>query len=333
MLYNIKREKKKGKRKQQQKKEATKMAETTIYCPDIECDSCVKAIGNVLKRINGMDKFMIKKNSIDISYKSDTTSSDEIIAAIKQKGYRASTEPFERKTFAERCRDFAENKKKYEVEYTMLKYSAGTFVLLLLIELIAYYGLFRSKSGFLQRYGWWILYLDLAVVSVGAAMWHLKSYKGQVTQMIGMMVGMTFGMQSGLMLGAIIGATNGIFVGGMTGMLAGTLVGWYNGRCCGAMGVLEGMMAGMMNGIMGSMIGVMFFADHVLWFMPFFIALNMIIMWGLSYMLFEEFVEDNVKVQKQTPDFMSFFSYCLIAVVIFIVIMIYAPKSGLARLV
>ena len=302
-----------------------------IYCPDIECDSCVKVIKKAFEKLKGIEKVDVNNDSIDISYKKEALNHEELILAIISKGYRASLEPFQRKTFRERMRDFRENKNKYEVEYKMIRYSFLTLLILLAFEAAAYFAMFKQNPNFLHKYGWWIFYLNIAIISVAAAMWHLKSYRGQVTSMIGMMLGMTFGMQTGLMIGAIIGATNGIFVGGMTGMLTGVLVGFYNGKCCGIMGALEGMMAGMMNGVMGSMIGVMFFADHILWFMPFFIIINLAIMWGLSYMIYEEFVEGNQKTKKAPLSFGTFLSYCFIAAIILIVIMIYGPKSGLAR--
>ncbi|HLG24291.1 MAG TPA: cation transporter [Candidatus Nanoarchaeia archaeon] len=302
-----------------------------IYCPDIECDSCVRVIRRNLEKLNGINKISINKDSIDVHYNQDILKEVELLGAIKKHGYRASLEPFQRKSFRERFRDFRENKHKYEVEYTMVRYSLFTFIILAILEIFGYFAFFNTIPNFLGKYGWWIFYSNLAIISVGAAMWHLKSYRGQVTSMVGMMIGMTFGMQTGLMIGAIIGATNGIFIGGMAGMLSAVFVGGYNGKCCGIMGVLEGMMAGLMNGAMGSMIGVMFFADHILWFMPFFIAINLVIMWGLSYMLYEEFVENNPKTRKAPIKFITFLSYCFMSVLILTLIMVYAPKSGLAR--
>ena len=240
-----------------------------FYCPDIECDSCVKAIKNKIEKLDGINKLMLHKDSFDIYYNKESINEAEIKRIIKDLGYRISLEPFERGNFSARFKDFWKNKHRYEVEYTMIKYSLSTLFILIVLQALAYLVLFTQtinlNEEFLIRYAWWIFYADLAVVSIGAAMWHLKSYRGQVTSMVGMMLGMTFGMQTGLMIGTIIGATNGVFIGGLTGMLAGVIVGSYNGRCCGIMGVLEGMMAGMMNGIMGSMIGVMFFGrkEHV----------------------------------------------------------------------
>ena len=96
------------------------------------------------------------------------------------------------------------------------------------------------------------------------------------------------------------------------------------------MGLLEGMMAGVMGGLMGSMIGTMFAVDHILWLMPFFMFINLVIMWGLSYMLFEEVVEHQEKIEKRPLDFTTFFSYCLIATTFFIILMVYGFKTGLA---
>ena len=48
-------------------------------------------------------------------------------------------------------------------------------------------------------------------------------------------------------------------------------------------------------------------------------------------MHYEEFVENNPKVQKRPVKFITFLSCCFISVLILILIMVYAPKSGLAR--
>ncbi len=303
-----------------------------IYVPDIECDSCVKVINKTLAKFEGIQQFTTHKDSVDVEYDPEKVKADSLLSIIHEKGFRAAFEPFQRKSFSERFKDFKENKHKYQVEYTMLKYSVLTFLILTLLEVMSYIAFLKNKPEFLAHYGWWMFYLNLAVISIGSGMWHIKSYKANVTSMIGMMIGMTFGMQTGMMLGTIFGATNGLFVGGSVGMLTAVGVGFYNGKCCGIMGVLEGMMAGVMGGTMGSMIGTMFTIDHIFWFMPLFIAINMIIMWGLSYMLFEEVVEDSPKTQKNPSDFFTFFAYCLLATVFLLVIMIYGPKTGLAKI-
>ncbi|MBS3142405.1 cation transporter [Candidatus Woesearchaeota archaeon] len=303
--------------------------QTTIYCPDITCGSCTKVIKRSLEKYPHVESIAFGKDSITVVHAQELPSED-LLRTIHERGFRADFEPFTRKTFRERFRDFRENKEKYSVEYSMIQYSIITFFLLMAIEAVTYLALYRSQPGFLERYGIWALYLNLAIVSIGAAIWHFKSYRGEVSTMVGMMIGMTFGMQSGFLIGVIFGATNGMFTGTMIAMLSATLIGWYNGKCCGIMGILEGMMAGTMGGIMGAMTGVMLFADHILLFMPFFMIITLFVVWGLSYMLYEEFVEDNPKVKVQPTAFTTFFSYCFLAAVIFFTIMIYGPTSGLA---
>ncbi len=309
------------------------MAQIKVYCPDIECDSCVRVISKVLKNETGIKDFKVEKDLIDIEFDKEFIKEEKVLEVIKKKGYRAGLDPFERKTFKERFRDFTQNKSKYEIEYKMIKYSLLTFLIILILEFISYNYFFKNQAHFVTSYLWWFFYLDVAVVSLASAMWHLKSYRSQVTSMVGMMIGMTTGMQSGLMIGTILGATNGFFVGALVGMLVGVAVGFFNGKCCGIMGVMEGLMAGVMGGVMGGMLGLMMSVDHILWFMPFFMVINVAILFGLSYMLFEEVVEGREKIQKSALSFPTLFSYCLIVIVFGILLIVYGFKTGLARLV
>ncbi len=306
------------------------MAKATIYCPDIECDSCVTFLHNTLKDLKGLKKYKVNKDTIEVDYSPGNIKPEAIAKFITEQGYRAGLSPFPRKTYKERWHDFRENKKKYEVEYTMLKYSIYVFIILIAVEMIAYFAFLRNDALFIQKYGIWIFYLDIAVVSIGAAMWHVLSYRGQVYMMSGMMLGMGFGMQTGLMIGTIIGATNGMFAGTMTGIIVAVFAGWYNGKNSGIMGVLEGAMAGIMNGAMGAMTAVMLYADNLMWYMPLFMALNIIIMWGMSYMMFEEVVENNPTIKKEPISFTKFLLYSLLAVAVIVTIMNYGPKSGLS---
>ncbi|MEK6867212.1 MAG: hypothetical protein AABX98_00170, partial [Nanoarchaeota archaeon] len=199
-------------------------------------------------------------------------------------------------------------------------------ILLLFIQAALCFA-FHKQEPLFSVYGWWIFYLDLAIVTIGAAIWHFHAYRAQVTHMIGMMVGMTIGMVSGLMISTIVGATNGMFIGAMIGMLVGVTVGILNGKCCGVMGVMEGMMAGLMGGTMGPMIALMMKYDNILLFMPFFMLVNIVILWGLSYMLYEEVVEENPNIEKKPLAFVYFFLGCLIVSFILGFIIIYGYKS------
>jgi len=305
---------------------------TTIYCPDIECDSCVKVLKKTFDGMQGINNLNIKKEHLDVEYEEAMIKPESIVQMIKEKGYRAALQPFTRKTFKERSRDFFANKHKYELEHRMIIFTAITFVLLMIIEYFTYFLLFRDDPVFLTKYGVWFLYATISTVFLSAAVWHINAYKANVTHMVGMMIGMTFGMQTGLLIGSIIGATNGMFIGSIVGMLFGVFVGWMNGKCCGVMGVMEGTMAGIMGGTMGAMISVMMLSDNLLLFMPVFIIVNIFVLLGLSYMLYEEVVENNENVKKIPADFAAFFSYCFVVLFLLGLIIIYGYKSAFVAL-
>ncbi len=246
---------------------------------------------------------------------------------MKKENEDSSCVSCEKKGFLERGKEFLRDGKKYEIERTMIKYTITIVCLLVSLQLL---GAYIFKIGWVERFAPWIFYAIISVASIGGAIWHMKSYSVKIGTMPGMMIGMTFGMQSGLMIGTILGATNGIFVGGLAGMIAGVFTGAWCGKCCGVMGVMEGMMAGIMGGTMGGMIGVMFFADKILYFMPFFMFLNIIILWGLSYMLYEEVVEAEQRSGKPAS-FAALITGCVLAVAIVIAVMLLAPRSGMAK--
>ena len=302
---------------------------TKIYVPDIECDSCVKIIDKKFKSLQGIMSYDIKDTLIEVEYDESLISPENIITTIKGLNFRASFNPFERKSMKERYRHYKENRNQYLTEINVVKYIAYIFLILSGIELVAYFGFLNTVPDFLQKYGWWIFYLNFSIAFIFSAVWHFVSYKAKVTCMTGMMIGMTLGMQTGMMLGAVTGATNGFFIGSMVGMILGVLVGAITGNCCGIMGIMEGMMAGIMGGTMGSMISVMMFTDHILIFMPFYMLFNALILLGFSYMLFEEVIEGKISIEKRSIDFTTLASLSIIFTLLLIILMIYGPKGVL----
>jgi len=300
---------------------------TTIYVPDIECESCVKIISKSLNNKEGIQLHQVHQESLDVEYDESKIGAQDIIRIIQDRGFRASEQPFERKTFKERMRDFNENKKKYAIERKGIFYSIMVFIILTALEFIAYMGFLQFIPNFLPKYGIWLLYLNITIVLLGLGIWHFFAYKGQVTCMTGMMIGMTTGMQTGMMIGAIVGATNGFFTGSMVGMLTGAFIGATTGKSCGVMGFMQGLMSGIMAGTMGAMISVMMFTDHINIFMPIYIVLNAIIVLALPYMVFEEVVEHK-KVHRQPLDFATYAAVCVIITAILVAIMVYGPKSA-----
>lgn len=304
---------------------------TTVYVQDITCDSCVRVIERVLKRIDGVKEHTIHDDAVVVEHDARVTA-QSVIEAITNAGYRASSAPLPRFSLKQRWSDFWTDKKKYALERKMFVYSLFAFVALLLIEAAAYALFFRATPGFFAKYAIWLFYLDISVVTVAAALWHLRAYKTPVTSMTGMMLGMTMGMQAGFMIGAVLGATNGMFIGSLGGMLLAAALGAYAGRDASIMGALQGLMSGLMGGTMGAMITVMMFTDHVLLFMPFYMALNVVILWGMSFMLYEEAIEGR-RVTAEPADFTTFFSYVFVMTVILVALMVYGPKSLLVSIV
>ncbi|MFT4343636.1 MAG: heavy-metal-associated domain-containing protein [Candidatus Woesearchaeota archaeon] len=298
---------------------------TVLYIPDIECDSCVRRITKKLHALN-ITKFNISQDVLTIT---EEVNEKKVIETITALGYRVSTEPVERKTFFERIRHAKAHPQKYALELKGIVYSIGILTVLILAFTALYVGFLQNMSNGIQTYGWWLFYLIISVTTIAMALWHFYAYSSKVTCMIGMMIGMTFGMQTGMMIGFIIGATNGYFVGALSGMLLGVTVGFITGKCCGIMGVMEGMMAGVMGGTMGPMISVMMFSDNILIFTPFYIVINVLIMIGLSYMLYEEVVEGGKITGKNPLDFVTLASLCLIVFAGISMLIMYGPKSAL----
>jgi hypothetical protein len=214
---------------------------------------------------------------------------------------------------------FAESKK-------LLVYVVSSLVLMLFLDVIAYFLAFNAIPDFLTKYGWWMLYLDLSIATLGGALWYYASHKGYVSCMASMMIGMILGMQTGMMIGAVFGAVNGYFIGAMIGMLLGFFIGAITGKES-LMGVVQGMMSGLMGGTMGAMITVMMFTDHVLWFMPFYMILNIAVLVGFVYIYHDEVIKDNKELVKKHIGLGAFLFWTSIITVILTAVLVYAPKS------
>lgn len=297
----------------------------TIYCPDIECSSCEKLITKKLSKRSDVKEVQISEDNIRID---GDINSKEAIREIQTLGFRASEDPFSHKTLRERLRHIKENKQMYGIEKKAIGIFFKSIGFILLLEVLAYLGLFMQTPNFFAKYGIWFIYLALSIASISTALWHFYSYKTKITCMMGMMIGMTVGMQTGMLIGAILGATNGFFIGALVGMIISVTVGIIAGQCCGVMGVLEGMMAGVMGGTMGPMITVMMFANGINIFMPFYIIINMIIMMGMIYMFFEESIEGKI-VQKRKINPQIFYGLIVITTTVLVAIIMYGPKSPL----
>ncbi|MBI5797480.1 heavy metal translocating P-type ATPase, partial [Candidatus Woesearchaeota archaeon] len=134
---------------------------TKIYVPDMECDSCIKVLDKRFAKLSGVEETKFSQDSVDISYDEKSISLTQIIETIKVAGYRAGLHPFDKKTFTERIREFKEKRAKYELEHKIIPYTGAIFLILSIIQIIAYFFYFKSIPNFISQYAWWFFYLNI----------------------------------------------------------------------------------------------------------------------------------------------------------------------------
>ena len=231
-------------------------------------------------------------------------------------------------SFITKTQSLAATKRKYLFEWKLLNQIIVTFILLVSLEAIF---LFYRNDQIVSEEFLLDIYLTLSVVLIAGAVWHLKSYGTDLeSPHLGMMTGMTLGMQTGMMVGIILGATDGFFVGALIAMVVAAALGALGGTCSGVAGILEGLMAGSMGGIMGAMVGTMLL-DDLLWFMPPFMILNFIIMFGLVYMVYKEVTEKKGILHKSPPRFSRFFLFNVVTLILLTLAVNLAPESNMGN--
>ena len=220
--------------------------------------------------------------------------------------------------------------KKFQEEKQIVKVGLIAFIIIAAAMGMLYLGYFKSIHNFGVKYGLYSLYTSIAVTVIGIGIWHIKSYRHTFTCSMGMMVGMTIGMMSGFLLGAIIGATNGMFMGSVYGIFIGMFIGAWSACNCGIMSIMEGLMAGLMGGLMGAMTTVMMINDNLAIFIPILIGSIVIIMIGMSVMIYKESVEHRDNIPKKDKfEMFSYVSLLFILAMLTTFIMVYGPKSAL----
>ncbi len=225
-------------------------------------------------------------------------------------------------------KEFLFRREKFQLEWKMILYMGLTSFILLVLLVLSYVSFWSSDHTFLAKRGWWFVYLIITVVSTAGTLWHFTSHKAPFSTMVGMIIAMTFGMQAGVMISVVVGSTNGMFMGCLVGVVVGAAAGMYAGRCCGIVGILQGAMAGMMGGTMGPMIALMMKNDNILYFMPIFMILNVMILIGITFLVYDDIARRTEKIEKKPTNFATFFSYCLFTTLIFVLIIVYGYKSA-----
>ena len=77
----------------------------------------------------------------------------------------------------------------------------------------------------------------------------------------------------------------------------------------------------------GNKVNVMMFTDHVLYFMPFYMIINVAILVGFAYMYHDEIIKDNKEVVKKHISIWTVILLSVVVDVIFTALMVYGPKS------
>jgi hypothetical protein len=90
------------------------------------------------------------------------------------------------------------------------------------------------------------------------------------------------------------------------------------------MGAMEGMMAGLMSGTMGAMTTVMMINDHVLAFMYMLSGICLVMVGGLSYMMFRE----AGPAPRAGFSFARFATLSIALGAMMLAVMVYGPKNG-----
>src|SRR3990172_6879945 len=268
-----------------------------IWIQGMHCDACEKTITKALGRI-GVEVEDIRYTSerVELRYDPAIVPFSKVREAIANVGYSASETSVQDRdsgeSLSERVRrvkqSFFKDPAAYTFEKNVIKSTLGTLVVVAALAYFTYFVFFWNVESFWGNYGQYIGYLIIAVVATGGGIRHLGAFFGGVVFFTGMMIGMTIGMISGLLLGIVIGTTNGMFVGSVFGMIIGMGVGGWVGACCGIMGIMEGMMAGLMGGTMGAMTAVMMFSDRLTIFLPIFFVATLMILAGMSYLVYKE---------------------------------------------
>ena len=310
---------------------------STYRLAGMHCDACEKTITKALSRV-GVNVVSINHQTQEASlqYDPEIHSFASIVKIVGDLGYelqidgsRADDEiPAEGffKRVQRVLKMFRNDPNSFSLEKSIVRSSAGTFLVISALMYLTYAILFWNIENFWNLYGQYMIYLILAVVISGAAIRQQRAYRSGVSCMSGMMIGMTIGMVSSMLVGIVMGATNGMFTGAVFSMLIGMGLGAWVGACCGIMGVMEGMMAGLMGGTMGPMISVMMISDHINTFLPIFFIACLGIILGLMYMVQKE--QKNKRAVVKPYPFWSFTFLNFFVVLLGSLLMVWGPRAS-----
>ena len=167
----------------------------------MHCESCEKLLKKALSKLEHIKDIDLRYNNeiATIHYNPEINVND-VINIIRQVGYDATVFSGDYKpediSFKKYLKDLG---SKNRMEREMVYVAFGTFLVLAILELFAYYGFFRTIPDFFVKYGYYLIFLLISIVICGASLWHIKAYGDSFSCMSGMMIGMTIGMISGFL--------------------------------------------------------------------------------------------------------------------------------------
>src|SRR3989344_2297413 len=285
----------------------------------MHCEACEKVLKKALSRLEHVKDIDLHYNNeiATVSYNPEINV-NEIIDIVRQVGYDATIFEGEDTFIDVNFKKYLKIlKQKDQLEGQLILISFATLIILSILEVITYFGFFRDIPGFFNRYGYYLVFLVISSVVVGASVLHIKKYGSSFSCMSGMMVGMTTGMISGFLVGMLVGS--------ILGILIGMFIGIFTGKCCGIMGIMEGMMAGLMGGLMGAMTSLMMLNDNLKLIVPVLVVASSTILIGLDYMIYKE--KSYVKEKINKEQFLSFIITCSIITLALTFLMVVGPKS------
>ncbi len=309
--------------------------EYNLYLHGMHCDSCAKIIERTVNKHHGAKVLALdmQKNTVTLVCAHEQL--EVIRKDLLSKGYQLLTEGeiakegFEAGSI-DRGVEFVlkvmEGDKEFAHENRLAKFSLLSFVIILAMQALLYFTVFKNMPKFMDTYGTVILLSAVSIVSLVFAYYHAAAFRRNATCMTGMMTGMTLGMTGGFLIGAFVGATNGMFVGSLAGMGIGIALGLQAGRCCGVMGVMEGVMGGVMAGTMGAMLSVMMIFDNLIPFLCILTIIEVATLWLFAYMLYKEY--GNIKEKMLDVGALEFVIFCLAIDIMMTIVMIYGPRAG-----
>ncbi|MEM2963123.1 MAG: hypothetical protein QXW70_01755 [Candidatus Anstonellales archaeon] len=303
------------------------MPDLTLHLTGLSCSSCEKLLEKIARDHNAELKSIDYDSGIVVFYSSENDFSS-LKEALALKGFiETNKESFvTRGNWAfvkDYCMRLVDGRDaSLEVERRLLINALVSLLTLIFLGALGYFG-----GMFDSAYLPFLLLAIFASISTAFAYYHMSCYRKGLSCTNGMMIGMTMGMVCGSMFGLLVGATNGMFIGSLVGMTIGIGLGVNLGRFCGVMGAMEGIMAGMMSGPMGAMTSIMLFSDNLLPFLYIFFSLCVIVIFGLSYMMYREV--GAAKKEHHNSGLSDFFYFSASLFLAASIIMIAGPKGPL----